>query len=199
MFGLQTNLVTCCKRNGNFTNSMETMMNRKSLILKKIIPGMLGLAFAYSGSSLAATETSDLGVSATVTANCTITTTAVSFGTYDPIVTHASDALESTGTVTTTCTNGAAATITLGQGANADTGSTDAAPVRRMISGTDYLGYQLYSDSARTTVWGNDATTDVAVTGTGGAVDTTVYGSVPGGQNVPAGSYADTVVATVTF
>jgi spore coat protein U-like protein len=26
-----------------------------------------------------------------------------------------------------------------------------------------------------------------------------VYGSVPGGQNKPAGSYSDTVVATVTF
>jgi spore coat protein U-like protein len=175
------------------------MMNRKFVTIKKIIAGMLGLTFAFSGSSFAGTDTENLSVTATVSANCTITTAAVGFGTYDPVVTHASTALTATGTVTTTCTKDAAAAITLGQGANATTTSTDAAPARRMISGTNYLTYQLYSDSARTTVWGNDTTTDVAVTGTGSAVSSTVYGSVSGGQNVPAGSYTDTVVATVTF
>lgn len=174
-------------------------MNRKSVTSMKIISGMLGLAFAFSGSSYAATDTANLDVSATVSANCTISTAAVAFGTYDPVVTHASTALTSTGTVTTTCTKDAAVAITLGQGANANTGSTDAAPVRRMISGTNYLSYQLYTDEARTAVWGNDATVDVPVTGTGTAVNTTVYGSVLAGQNVPAGSYTDTVVATVTF
>lgn len=174
-------------------------MNRNLITSKKIIAGMLGLTFAFSGSSYAATQTANLNVSATVSANCTITTSAVAFGAYDPIVTHASTALTSTGTVTTTCTSGAAATVALGQGSNANTGSTDAAPVRRMLSGSNYLSYQLYSDSGRANVWGNDTTTDVAVTGTGGAVNTTVYGSVAAGQNVPAGTYADTVVATVTF
>jgi spore coat protein U-like protein len=69
-----------------------------------------------------------------------------------------------------------------------------------MLSGTaDYLSYQLYSDSGLTTVWGNTSGTGVGVTGTGAAVSTTVYGSVAAGQNVPTGSYADTVAATVTF
>jgi spore coat protein U-like protein len=88
----------------------------------------------------------------------------------------------------------------LGQGANADTGSTDAAPLRRLKdSGTNYLSYVLYSDSGRTALWGNDATVDVAATGTGVADAHTVYGRVASGQNKPAGSYSDTVVATVTF
>lgn len=179
-------------------------MNRKSqstsVSPKSIASWVLGLSFALSSGFVnAATQTANLNVSATVAANCTITTAAVAFGTYDPVVTNASTALDATGTVTTTCTSGASVTVLLGQGANADTGSTDAAPVRRMLSGTDYLSYQLYSDSGRTVVWGNDATSDVDVTGTGAAVDTTVYGSVTAGQNVPSGSYTDTVVATVSF
>ena len=68
-------------------------MNRKSVTSMKIISGMLGLAFAFSGSSYAATDTANLDVSATVSANCTISTAAVAFGTYDPVVTHASTAL----------------------------------------------------------------------------------------------------------
>jgi spore coat protein U-like protein len=41
--------------------------------------------------------------------------------------------------------------------------------------------------------------TGVAHTGTGSATAITVYGQMAAGQNVPAGSYADTVVATVSF
>lgn len=171
-----------------------------SVLPKSFLTCALGLSFALSsGLVQAATQTSNLSVSATVAANCTISTAAVAFGAYDPVVTNASTALAATGTVTTTCTSGASATILLGQGANAATGSTDAVPVRRMISGTNLLSYQLYSDTGRTTVWGNDATSDVPTTGTGAAVATTVYGSVTAGQNVPSGSYTDTVVATVSF
>ena len=179
-------------------------MNRKSqsalVSPLRLIGWALGLLFATTtGFANAATQTANLDVSATVSANCSITTAAVAFGTYDPVITNATTALDSTGTITTTCTNGASVTILLGQGSNANTGSTDAAPERRMLSGANYLNYQLYSDTSRTVVWGNDTTTDVAETGTGSAVNTTVYGSVPAGQNVPAGTYSDTVVATVSF
>lgn len=154
---------------------------------------------AMSGTAAAGTATSNLPVSATISANCTIDASGgVAFGAYDPIVTNKTTALTATGTISTTCTNGSSATITLGQGANAGTGSTAAAPVRRMLAGTsNYLSYQLYSNSGMTTVF--DGSTGVAVTGTGSAVSTSVYGSVAAGQNVPAGSYSDTVVATVAF
>lgn len=153
---------------------------------------------AVSGTAVAGTDTSNLPVSATVSANCTIDASGgVAFGAYDPIVTNKTTALTASGTVSTTCTNGSSATITLGQGSNAGSGSTAAAPIRRMASGSNYLSYQLYSDSGDTTVF--DGSTGVGVTGTGSAVSTSVYGSVAAGQNVPAGSYADTVLATVAF
>jgi spore coat protein U-like protein len=167
--------------------------------------GLVGVAniVAVLGSAapvMAATATENLSVTAEVTANCTIATAPVAFGNYDPIVAHAATDLDATGTVTTTCTTGSTPIITLGQGANPTGASTDAAPERQLASGTDRLGYQLYQDAPGGTVWGNTAGTGippVAVNGTAQA--TTVFGRIPGGQNVPVGNYSDTVVATVDF
>ena len=148
--------------------------------------------------AMAGTSTTNLSSTASVSASCSITTNAVAFGTYDPVVVNASTPLTATGAVDTTCTNGASATITLDQGANPGSGSTASAPQRRMASGTNYLSYGLYTNSSYTTTF--DGTTGVAVTGSGAQVATPVYGSVPAGQNtLPSGSYSDTVVATVSF
>lgn len=174
--------------------------------LKRLNGRLLGLTaasalfLAASSATHAGTATSNLSVTATVSANCTITTAPVAFGAYDPIVTNATNALNGTGTVTVTCTNGSAVAVTLDQGTNPAGGSTAAVPLRQMKdSGTDHLAYALYQDSNRTTVWGNTVGTSVSDTGNGTAQNLTVYGAVTAGQNVPAGSYSDTVVATVTF
>lgn len=159
------------------------------------------LASSLAGISLtsyAVTQTANLDVTATIAANCTISTTAVAFGAYDPIVANAgATAKDATGTVVTTCTTGSAPTITLAEGANAATGSTAAIPIRQMASGVNRLGYALYSDAARTVVWSNTGVATPTASGT--AQSNTVYGRVSGGQNKPTGSYADVVVATVTF
>ena len=162
--------------------------------------GVILLAIGAASPTDAATATSNLSVTASVSANCSISTAPVAFGAYDPVSTNASTALSGTGTVNVTCTSGASTTITLGQGANADTGSTDAAPARRLSDGgTNFLTYSLFQDAGHATVWGNTAGTGVANTGTGTQTAITVYGTVAAGQNVPSGNYSDTVVATVTF
>jgi len=106
-----------------------------------------------------------------------------------------------TATLAVDCTNGASAVITLGQGANADTGSTDAAPLRRLKAGSDYLSYTLWQDSGRTTTpWGNTAGTGEEYAGVGTSENVSVYAAISGAQtSVHAGSFADTVVATITF
>lgn len=174
--------------------------------LKRLNGRVLGLAaasalfLAASSATQAGTATSSLAVTASVSPNCTITTSAVAFGAYDPIVTNATTALDGTGTVSVTCTNESAVAITLDQGANAANGSTDAVPLRQMKdTGADVLAYFLYSDTNRTVVWGNTAPTGVNDTGNGVLQTLTVYGAVTAGQNVPATSYSDTVIATVTF
>lgn len=167
---------------------------------KLTVASAVALAAGWGSQVQAATATDNLAVSADVTASCTISTAALAFGNYDPVVANATADLDSEGTVTVTCTTGSAAAITLGQGANANTGSTAAAPLRRLLNGTsNYLNYSLFSNAARTAVWGDDVTVDVETTGTAAADAHTVYGRIPAGQNVPAGAYADTVVATVTF
>lgn len=146
----------------------------------------------------AATATSNMSVSATVSNNCTISAGALSFGSYGLANVNGTD-LDATATITLQCTSGASATITLGQGLHADTGSTDAAPLRRLQAGSDFLSYALYQIADHSVAWGNTGGTGVGVTGTGASDTVTVYGRVAGSQNVPAGSYSDTVVATITF
>ena len=121
----------------------------------------------------------------------------MSFGTYDPINTNASAPLQQSGTFQIQCTNGLTATILMGQGLNAGSGSTDAAPIRNMTNGTSMLNYQLYTTGARSTVWDNAS--GVSQLTTGQTQTLTVYGSVPAGQNVTSGSYSDTVVITVNY
>jgi spore coat protein U-like protein len=172
----------------------------------RLAPRFLALGFLSLAGSLLLSNTAtasaaaDLTVTATVTANCTISTTALQFGSYDPIVANLAAPLTGEGTVTSTCASGTAAYITLGQGIQADAGTSDAVPLRRMLHGTvDYLAYFLYSDAARTTVWGNTEVTGKAPVANGLPDVISIYGQIPAGQNMPIGDYTDTVVATVTY
>jgi spore coat protein U-like protein len=157
----------------------------------------IGVLVASSDSLvMAGNATANLSVTATVGANCTISTTAVAFPAYDPIVANASVNDDGTGSVIITCTKGTAATIGLGLGANAS-----GSQMRMKDATTDYLNYALYQDSGRATVWGNSG---AGLLSPVAAPDKnprtfTVYGRIPSAQDVPAGSYTDTVVATVNF
>ena len=150
-------------------------------------------------SSVAATANQNLPISVVVGSNCTISTTAVAFPTYDPIVAHATTADDSTaGAVTIACTKNTTASIGLGLGLNAT------ASQRRMedtSTATNYLNYELYSNAGRTTVWGNAAGTwyTPAAAPDKNPRTFTVYGRIAAAQDVPAGKYNDTVVATVNF
>jgi spore coat protein U-like protein len=132
-----------------------------------------GLALGFAAPAFAQTATANLTVSATVAMN-----TAVAFGSYDPIVTHASTPLDGTGSVVVTCTKGAGTRIDLGLGANAS-GST-----RQMAGGTDSLVYELYQNTGRTTVWGSGAAAGqtIAAAPSKAPRTFTVFGRVPAGQ-----------------
>jgi spore coat protein U-like protein len=138
---------------------------------------------------------SSLAVNASVTANCTVSTSAVAFGNVDVT---SGQAVQGTGSVSVTCTNGTAWTAAADAGAG--TGADLA--TRKMANGADLLDYSLFTDSARTQTWGDGqgATTTFAATGTGTAQVKTVYGLIPAGQTgVAAGDYADTVQVTVSY
>jgi len=157
--------------------------------LLKIAAGVCAAAGIASAAS-AGSATANLGVSASIAATCTISTSAVAFGAYSGSI------VDATGTVTANCINGTPWTIGLGAG----TGSGATTSSRKMTSGANTLTYQLFSDSTRSTNWGNSAGVDtVAGTGTGASQNQTVYGRIPAGTVPAAGSYTDTVVATINF
>ncbi|MBV8687950.1 MAG: spore coat protein U domain-containing protein [Alphaproteobacteria bacterium] len=155
------------------------------------------IAAAFGASpAFAADVGSSLGVNATVSANCTVSTSPVAFNDVDVT---SGQAVQGTGSVSVTCTNGTAwaALADAGAGTGADLAS------RKMANGANLLSYSLFTDSARTQLWGDGiegATATFSDTGTGSVQTKTVYGLIPAGQTgVPAGDYADTVQVTVSY
>jgi spore coat protein U-like protein len=150
-----------------------------------------------SNQAQAGSASANLSVSASVSDSCTISTSPLAFGAYDP---SSGSPLDGSGSLTVQCTLNASASIQLGQGSNADAGSTDAAPLRRLADGSgNFLSYALDQDAAHTTIWGNTGGTGMAHTGTGASANISVYGRISASQNVPAGAYSDTVQATINF
>ncbi len=125
---------------------------------------------------------------------CTISTTAASFGTYDVFNTSP---LDTTGSVVFNCGDNANVHITL------DKGGASTFNSRRMLTGSVELNYNLYTDAARTTIWGDGSggTTFYSNPSTPSNQNVTVmvYGRIPARQDVSAGSYTNTVIATINF
>lgn len=176
--------------------------------MKKLILTALTLALvAIAPAALAGSATSNVNVSASVAANCTITSAPVAFGAYDPVVTNASNPLNQNGSVTIACTKGSTPTVTLGQGNN----YSSARRMKGAIASPDYLTYELYQPPNNTagtactypgtTVWGTAGVNIFTPTASPGKAARTynVCGTVAGGQDVSVDSYTDTVVATVNF
>lgn len=164
-----------------------------------LLAAVLATGLLATSSVDADSATAVIKISATVRKNCLITTTDVAYGSYDPVGANATAPLDATGTVVLTCTKGTTAEISLDGGANG-LGST-----RRMTNGAtgtpEYLTYELYQDNSRATVWNN---TDSGKLKPPAAPSKdprtfTVYGRVPGAQDVPVGSFNDSIVATVNF
>jgi spore coat protein U-like protein len=136
------------------------------------------------------TVTTTFLVTATVLKDCGVSATALQFGNYTGAVNN------STSTVTVTCTN--TTTYNIGLSAGLATGAT--VTTRKMQDGTALLAYALYSNSGRTTNWGNTAATGwMAGTGNGAAQPLTVYGQIAAAQYPTPGSYTDTITATITY
>jgi spore coat protein U-like protein len=131
----------------------------------------------------------------TVVKRCTITTTDVTFGNYDPVTANQATPLDGAGSVTVTCTQGTVATIGI------DTGSNAQGATRRMAGGTQFLNYELYRDAGRTSTWGPSGAAAMTLPAAPSLAPRTfqIFGRVPAAQDVSAGPYLDRAVATVSF
>jgi len=174
--------------------------------MKKFGLVTLVLALLVAAPAFAATAFVNVGVSANIAANCTITSAPVAFGAYDPIVTNASTPLDGSGSVTITCTKGATTFVSLGLGIQPSVSQ------RRMTDGVpNYMNYELYQPPNTTpgaacsytspTVWGTAGANlfTPAAAPSKAARTYNICGQVAAGQDLPAGTFTDTVVATVNF
>lgn len=174
--------------------------------MKRSVLSLIALTiFVISAPVFAATQTANLPISATVIINCTISTAPVAFGNYDPVGANGTVAqpLDATGSVIVACTKGASGLrIDLNNGLNgAVAPAMGTTTTRTMNNGANYLDYELFSNAARTTVWGSGAVNGLAIANapSKAARTFTVYGRVPGGQDASALAFADTVVATINY
>lgn len=129
---------------------------------------------------------------------------AMAFGLYDVLSATPDDSIS---TVSATCTrNGGPQNVTitlaLSPGANGASVNTRALKNAAPIGGS--LPYNLFRDVGRSAVWGFSAGVDtmsqtLSISNNSSSTATfTIYGRIPALQDVPAGSYGDTVTITVT-
>jgi spore coat protein U-like protein len=171
--------------------------------MRKILLGLAAASTLLAMPAYAAveTKTTDLSVTATVVKSCAIASTS----TLDFGQVKGNDAdIDSTGSITFTCSDTTPYFVSADNGANNLTGQ------RRMQSKTlatpAYLTYDIYSNSGRTTAFPTsapitlDGSGDTGGTGDGNPKTLTVYGRIPAGFHMPApDNYLDTVVLTVTY
>lgn len=134
---------------------------------------------------------------------CTLSTTNVAFGTYNPLAYGNTD---TTGTVKVDCGGVVGLLIPFNIAISAGSGGSYAN--RRMKSGSNWLSYNLYTDASYTTVWGDgssatqliNANVTLDVLGLAPTQNFVVYGRIPGRQltTVP-GVYSDTISVTLTY
>jgi len=128
-------------------------------------------------------------------------TPGMSFGAYDDSSAATTDAATS---IVVICSRNGGPTptaVVLQVGPSANSGLI---ATRTMRSGANSMNYNLYRDSGRSQVWGQTSGVDtgsisLTVPNNGSANGTLViYGRIPALQNVPAGTYSDSVQITVT-
>jgi len=157
----------------------------------------VGLAAISQGAF--AQTTASVGVSATVGANCVVSTTPIAFGVYSPVAVPPTDA---TGTVSLTCTIGAVPTIGLDNGLNFSSGT------RRLASAGNFINYNVFQPLTNaasaacsyTTPYPAVAAPFVLTAAPSGAARIyNLCGRMPALQAAVVGTYSDTITATVNF
>ena len=141
-------------------------------------------------------SSANMQVNANVIRKCTITTQPMAFGNYDPVLANATAPLDVQTTITVACTKGTSIDIAMDAGDNA------AGTQRRMVDGRrTFLNYEVYKDASRTQRWGEifGQRYDGGVAPSRDPRQFIAYGRVPGGQDVPEGTFQDTVLVTVQF
>lgn len=163
----------------------------KKVLLVSILAASLGVT---STQVMAAEASANMQVSANVSSVCSVAVDPLSFGDYNPISSSPTDAST---TVRPFCTNGQAYTLSANGGLHGNI-----AQRAMQDQGGDSLNYNIYTDEARSIIWGDGTTggsQTIPGTGSGAQQAVTVYGRIPASQTVAQDSYTDTTAVTLTY
>ena len=128
--------------------------------------------------------------------SCSMATTALAFGSIDSL---SSSQISSTASITLNCTGGSVSYslgLSNGHGTIAQ---------RKMLSGSNYLQYNIFSSSAYTTIVGDGTSGSQPITGSfstdPASATHTLYGRISSAGLFAtfAGTYTDTIVVTLTY
>jgi spore coat protein U-like protein len=151
-----------------------------------------GTTNCTSGGVLASgSSTFSFQATATVVKSCNVSAGNLDFGSVGDLNT----VVNAQSVLSVLCTKNTGYTIGLGGGLS---GATDPT-ARLMKAGSDSIRYGLYQPPAGTTPWGSSVASSVAGTGNATTQSIAVFGRVPVQTTPPAGTYSDTIVATVTY
>jgi spore coat protein U-like protein len=147
-----------------------------------------------------------VGTEAWAVADCSVSSTGVAFGTYDPTPTAATD---STGNLTVVCTHVSGGGQRVNYSVALSAGNSGTFTQRWMRAGPSTLNYNLFDTAARARVWGDGSAGTVVVSdgfavgpGQGNSrreVIHPIYGRIPALQAAATGTYSDMIVVTLTF
>jgi spore coat protein U-like protein len=171
----------------------------RNMRMKTGLGVLTGLAFV-GGPASATTTSSTFQVQLQIQAQCVINSTSALTFTTSGVLGGANGSAnnDQTTTLNVQCTNSTPYDVGL------DAGTTSGASVaqRLLVNSTtsETINYNLYSDSGRSTIWGNTVgSSTVHATGSGASQSYTIYGRVPG-QNTPTpGTSTDMVTVTITY
>lgn len=134
--------------------------------------------------------------------SCTVTVNDLAFGLYSVLNSIDTD---STADITVDCSGSDNTKINATTEISA--GSSGSFNPRTMLNGASALNYNIYTKSNHNQIWGDGSGGSVTQTiscslkgpPTTCSTPKTLYGRIPIGQSVPAGSYTDMLIVTITF
>lgn len=142
-----------------------------------------------TGSKTASASSS---ATATVVSSCNVSATNINFGALG-LLTGNNDA---SGTLSIQCNSTLPYTVSLNGGTS---GATDPTQRKMAFSSTNII-YGLYRDSVHSLPWGSTVGTNTASgTGSGTLQNLTVYGRIAVQTTPKPGTYADTIIVTVSY
>jgi spore coat protein U-like protein len=140
---------------------------------------------------------------AAVTFTCTVSASGIAFGNYNPLTPTGDSAA---GSWSVTCNAIGSGSATVAGTLTLSTGSSGTYAARTMKSGTQALQYNIYLTPSHTQVIGDGSAGTFALSDSGTVtagqvyqITGSMYGFMPPSQDVPAGSYSDSIVVTVTY